>query len=111
MFAYSLKMWGKSTGDASLEARGNLMLGILANTFDDYFLMTSRNQNQPSNFIANKVTGIVSLPYPWLPINLESQVYIDSRGPVPRSLPDSLFPHLARLSPSLLSAAIGKEGH
>ena len=45
-----------------MEARGNLMLGILANTLDEYFLMTSRNQNQPSNFIANKVTGIVSLP-------------------------------------------------
>lgn len=64
MFAYALKMWGRSTGDASMEARGNLMLGILARTLDEYFLMTSQNKNQPSNFIANKVTGIVSLPSP-----------------------------------------------
>lgn len=61
-FAYALKMWGKVTGDHSLEARGNLMLAILARTIDSYFLMRSNNTNQPSNFIANKAPGIVRLP-------------------------------------------------
>ena len=61
MFAYAIKMWGKITGDASMEARGNLMLGILARTLDNYFLMSSTNTNQPPQFIDNKVTGIVSL--------------------------------------------------
>ncbi|KAJ9245103.1 CAZyme family GH81 [Paecilomyces variotii] len=59
MFAYAVKMWGKTVGDASMEARGNLMLGILRRSFHNYFYMESNNTNQPSNFIANKVTGIL----------------------------------------------------
>ncbi|PTU23259.1 hypothetical protein P175DRAFT_0432895 [Aspergillus ochraceoroseus IBT 24754] len=59
MFAYALKMWGKTIGDASMEARGNLMLGILRRSLHNYFLMDSDNTNQPANFIANKVTGIL----------------------------------------------------
>jgi endo-1,3(4)-beta-glucanase len=59
MFAYAIKMWGKTIGDASMEARGNLQLTILRRTLHSYFLMKSTNVNQPSNFIANKVTGIV----------------------------------------------------
>lgn len=62
MFAYAIKMWGKVIGDASMEARGNLMLGVLARTLDNYFLMSSTNTNQPRQFIGNKVTGIVSIP-------------------------------------------------
>lgn len=61
MFAYAIKMWGKVSGDASMEARGNLMLGILARSLDNYFLMTKANKNQPPQFIDNKVTGIVSV--------------------------------------------------
>jgi endo-1,3(4)-beta-glucanase len=60
MFAYAIKMWGKTIGDASMEARGNLQLGILRRTLHSYFLMNYTNANQPPNFIANKVTGIVS---------------------------------------------------
>ncbi|KAG8531003.1 uncharacterized protein KY384_004360 [Bacidia gigantensis] len=63
-FAYALKMWGIVTKSQSMEARGNLMLAILARTFDNYFLMKQSNINQPSNFIGNKVTGIVS-PNRW----------------------------------------------
>ncbi|KAL3463427.1 glycosyl hydrolase family 81-domain-containing protein [Aspergillus heterothallicus] len=59
MFAYALKMWGKTSGDASMEARGNLMLGILRRSLHNYFLMESDNVNQPPNFIGNKVTGIL----------------------------------------------------
>ena len=62
-FAYAMKMWGHVIGDASMEARGNLMLSILARTFDNYFLLSNDNKNQPPNFIANKVTGIVSPPF------------------------------------------------
>lgn len=60
MFAYAIKMWGRTTGDASMEARGNMMLGILRRSLDSYFLMQDNNQNQPANFIGNRVTGIVS---------------------------------------------------
>ncbi|KAF3482959.1 putative endo-1,3(4)-beta-glucanase [Arthroderma uncinatum] len=59
MYAYAIKMWGKTTGDKSMEARGNLMLGILARSLNNYFLMKSDNVNQPKNFIGNKVTGIM----------------------------------------------------
>ena len=58
-FAYAMKMWGHVTGDTSMQARGNLMLSILARTLDNYFLLSSNNKNQPADFIANKVTGIV----------------------------------------------------
>lgn len=63
MFAYAVKVWGKTIGDASMEARGNLMLGILKRSLHNYFYMESDNTNQPSNFIGNKVTGIVCIRY------------------------------------------------
>ncbi|KAK1149325.1 endo-1,3-beta glucanase [Aspergillus melleus] len=59
MFAYSLKVWGKTIGDASMEARGNLMLGILRRTLHNYFLLESDNKNHPESFVPNKVTGIL----------------------------------------------------
>lgn len=61
MFSYAVKMWGHTIGDASMEARGNMMLGIMRRTLHEYFLMENNNTNQPPNFIANKVTGIVSI--------------------------------------------------
>ena len=62
MFAYAVKMWGQTVGDASMEARGNMMLGIMRRSLDNYFLMQDNNTNQPANFIGNRVTGIVSDP-------------------------------------------------
>ena len=61
-FSYAIKMWGHVIKDRSMEARGNLMLSIQARTLTDYFLMQKNNANQPSNFIGNKVTGIVGSP-------------------------------------------------
>lgn len=40
-------------------ARGNLQLAILSRSMRNYFLMSKDNQNQPSSFIGNKVTGIL----------------------------------------------------
>lgn len=59
MFAYGLKMWGRTIGDHSMEHRGNLMLAILARSIQSYFLMDSSNKNQPARFVGNKVTGIL----------------------------------------------------
>ena len=59
MFAYGLKMWGHVTGDAAMEARGNLMLSVLARSLQSYFLYTSDNTVQPAQWIANKVDGIM----------------------------------------------------
>jgi len=57
--SFGLKMWGLKSGDKNTEARGNLMLAIQARTFQSYFLMDSKNSNQPVDFINNKVTGIL----------------------------------------------------
>ena len=59
MFAYAIKMWGKTIGDSSMEARGNLMLSVLSRSLRNYFLLENNNINQPANFIGNKVTGIM----------------------------------------------------
>ena len=80
--AYAIKMWGQVTGDRAMKGRGELMLSVLARTLNNYFLMESTNANQPSNFIANKVTGIVSIFIPCstlLPTPLVSS--ISSRAP------------------------------
>jgi endo-1,3(4)-beta-glucanase len=57
--SYAIKMWGKVSGDANMEARGNLMLAVQARSFPNYFLMESTNVVQPPQFIGNKVTGII----------------------------------------------------
>lgn len=59
LFSYAMKMWGRTIGDAAMEARGNLMLAVQKRAFQNYFLLESTNTNQPANFIANKVTGIL----------------------------------------------------
>ncbi|KAI4129135.1 MAG: hypothetical protein LQ338_002370 [Usnochroma carphineum] len=58
-FAYAIKMWGRVTGDRSMEARGNLMLAILARTLRNYFLLQDTNGNHPHEFTANAVTGVL----------------------------------------------------
>ena len=57
--SYAQKMWGHTIGDAAIEGRGNLLLAVQTRSFNSYFLMSSTNTNQPSQFIPNKVTGIV----------------------------------------------------
>ncbi len=57
--AYAIKMWGHTIGDSNMEARGNLQLAITARSLQNYFLYTSDNKVQPSNFIGNKVSGIL----------------------------------------------------
>ena len=59
MFAYGLKMWGQTSGNAAMEAQGNLMLAVLARSLNSYFLYSSDNDIEPANFIGNKVSGIL----------------------------------------------------
>jgi endo-1,3(4)-beta-glucanase len=56
---YALKMWGKISGDANMEARGNLQLAVQARSVRNYFLLESTNKVQPEKFLPNKVTGIL----------------------------------------------------
>ena len=71
LFAYGMKMWGQTIGDDSMEARGNLMLSVIARSLQSYFLLQSDNTVQPANFIGNKVTGIVSRPHRYILILLQ----------------------------------------
>lgn len=59
MTAYALKLWGCATGDANMEARGNLQLAVVARSLRNYFLYTADNAVQPARFIGNKVSGIL----------------------------------------------------
>ncbi|CAI6335230.1 unnamed protein product [Periconia digitata] len=56
---YGLKMWGKISGDANMEARANLQLAVQKRSLINYFLLQSDNKVQPPSFIPNKVTGIL----------------------------------------------------
>jgi endo-1,3(4)-beta-glucanase len=56
---YALKMWGRVIRDPNMEARANLQLAVQARSIRNYFLLTSDNQNQPPQFLPNKVTGIL----------------------------------------------------
>lgn len=56
----AVKLWGKVTGDASMEARGNMMMAVLKRSLRNYFLLESDNVNQPAAFVPNKESGIVS---------------------------------------------------
>ncbi|KAK9390123.1 endo-1,3(4)-beta-glucanase [Lipomyces mesembrius] len=57
--AYAIKLWGQVVGDASMEARGAMMLAIMKRAMNSYMLMNSTNTIQPPNFIKNKVSGIL----------------------------------------------------
>ncbi|KAH7312372.1 family 81 glycoside hydrolase [Stachybotrys elegans] len=59
MHAYAIKMWGKVSGDAEMEARGNLLLSVLARSLRHYYLYQNDNVVQPKEFIGNKAAGIV----------------------------------------------------
>ena len=57
--AYAMKMWGFVTGDANMEARGNLQLSIMRNAFNSYFFYDLDNTVQPAAFTGNVVSGIL----------------------------------------------------
>ncbi|KAF5097912.1 hypothetical protein D0Z03_001318 [Geotrichum reessii] len=57
-FAYGMKLWGKIIKDGSMEARGDLMLSILAKSLDSYFYFKEDNTVQPAQIIGNCIPGI-----------------------------------------------------
>ncbi|KAI1387491.1 glycoside hydrolase family 81 protein [Hypoxylon trugodes] len=59
MHAYAIKMWGKTIKNANMEARGNLMLAILARSLNKYYLYTEENDVQPPEYVGNRVAGIL----------------------------------------------------
>jgi len=59
MSAYALKMWGQVVGDANMASRADLQLAVLSRSLQNYYLLKSDNKNHPSQFIGNKVAGIL----------------------------------------------------
>lgn len=57
--AYAIKMWGRTIGDANMQARGNLQLAINARAIKTYYLYEGNNAVQPSNYIGNRCAGIL----------------------------------------------------
>ncbi|KAJ0393261.1 hypothetical protein P43SY_008260 [Pythium insidiosum] len=57
-FHYAMTLWGKVTGNKTVEDLGSLMLRVDANAIRTYFLMTSDNTIHPPEFVKNHVTGI-----------------------------------------------------
>lgn len=58
-FAYGMKLWGEVTNNESMNRLGSLMLNILRDSMQDYFLYTDDNTVEPSLIVANKVSGIL----------------------------------------------------
>lgn len=58
-FSYGMKLWGHVIGDTAMEARGDVMLKIQSRSMNLYFLYLDDNTVEPSNFIGNKVSGIL----------------------------------------------------
>lgn len=59
MATYGMKMWGTVIGDDALVARADLMLAVQARALRSYYLYEDDNTVQPSQFIGNKVAGIL----------------------------------------------------
>ncbi|AMD19000.1 HBR099Cp [Eremothecium sinecaudum] len=57
--SYALKLWGLVTGNKNLAKIGDLMIGVLRTSSQNYFLYTSDNTTEPHQFIPNKVSGIL----------------------------------------------------
>ena len=58
-FAYGMKLWGRVQGDSLMESRGDLMLSIMKRSMSCYYLFKDENQIEPSQYIGNKVAGIL----------------------------------------------------
>lgn len=59
MATYALLLWARTTGDANLLARSQLILAITARSLQSYFLYTTTNTIEPPSIIGNKVSGIL----------------------------------------------------
>ena len=59
MCTYAIKMWGTVIGDDAMVARSDLMLSVLTRSLRNYYLYEEDNETQPSEFIGNKVAGIL----------------------------------------------------
>lgn len=58
-FAYAMKLWGSVIEDSSMELRGDLMISIMSQSMNDYYLYKDSSTVEPRRIIGNKVCGIL----------------------------------------------------
>lgn len=58
-FAYGMKLWGEVTENDSMNRLGSLMLNVLRDSMQDYFLYEDSNTVEPGQTVSNKVSGIL----------------------------------------------------
>lgn len=56
---YAVKMWGRVTGDAAMEKRSDLMLGVIAGSIQRYMHVGGNLSVHPEQIKANMVSGIL----------------------------------------------------
>ncbi|TDZ20998.1 putative endo-1,3(4)-beta-glucanase [Colletotrichum orbiculare MAFF 240422] len=56
---YAIKMWGRASGNAAMEARGNLQLAVNARSLQSYYLLERGSDVQPPAYVGNRVAGIL----------------------------------------------------
>ncbi|RKP29205.1 glycoside hydrolase [Metschnikowia bicuspidata] len=56
---HALKLFALITGNKELEMTANLVLGIMKNSLNRYFLFLSDNKDMPPQILPNKVSGIL----------------------------------------------------
>ncbi|CAN0187797.1 unnamed protein product, partial [Phaeothamnion confervicola] len=56
---YAVALWGSIIGDVQLDYLGRVMISIMARTVNKYVLMDPQDGVHPSQFVGNKVPGIV----------------------------------------------------
>ncbi|CAL9732821.1 glucan endo-1,3-beta-D-glucosidase 2 [Monosporozyma unispora] len=59
MSVYAVKLWSEVTNNQNLENIATLQLTILKSSINHYFLYTDDNTTEPSQFIANRCSGIL----------------------------------------------------
>jgi endo-1,3(4)-beta-glucanase len=57
--AFALYMYGKTTGNAQMEAVGKLMTRVNAHAIQSYYLLLDSNTNHPASYRANKVASMI----------------------------------------------------
>lgn len=57
-FAYAMKMWARVISDEDMEARADLMLGVMRGAMNNYMYYSDGNNLEPAQFVGNKVSGI-----------------------------------------------------
>ncbi|AGO13667.1 AaceriAGL208Cp [[Ashbya] aceris (nom. inval.)] len=58
-FAYAMKMWGRAIGDLKMELRADIILAIMRESINKYYLYSEEDTIWPETIAKNKVPGLL----------------------------------------------------